>query len=70
MSKLTNDEGKRNWIESKHDIADVLNLTKEAKLRYDEKGDSKAFEWLSKFSFRVQYYGVIMDTVGNFLTAS
>lgn len=70
MSKLTEDEDKRNWINSKHDIADVLKVTNEAKLRYDGKGDSKAFEWLSKFSYRVQYYGVIMDTVGKPLTAS
>jgi hypothetical protein len=63
VSKLTEDEDKRNWINSKHDISDVLKVTNEAKLRYDGKGDSKAFEWLSKLSYRVQYYGVIMDTV-------
>lgn len=55
-SKLTEDEAKRKWIESKHDITDVLNLTSEAKSRYDGKGDSKAFEWLLKFSYRIQYY--------------
>jgi hypothetical protein len=70
ISKLTEDEAKRRWLESRHDITDVLNLTSEAKSRYDGKGDSKAFKWLSKFSYRIQYYGTIMDTVWNPLTSS
>jgi hypothetical protein len=63
ISKLTKDGSKIEWIKSKHGIAQVLELADGAKRRYEAKADSKAFEWLSKFSSRLQYYGTIMDTV-------
>lgn len=62
-SKLTKDEGKRDWIHGNHGISDIWKLADQAKETYEGKEESRLSEWISKFSCRIQYYRPIMDTV-------
>ncbi|KAF2472742.1 uncharacterized protein BDR25DRAFT_341607 [Lindgomyces ingoldianus] len=62
-SNLTQDECKRIWLQEKTSLQDVQKAVQEAKEAYDSSKHSRPREWLSKLSYRVLFYGNILDVL-------
>jgi hypothetical protein len=59
-TKLTDDEFKKNWIDSKGSMNEIENIVIQAKEKYEHSKKGKARKWLSSFAARVIHYGAIM----------
>ncbi len=61
---LTSDERKRSLAFGATSLEDLQRTIVAAKTKYDaQQKDHRTSKWLSKFSYRVRYYGNIMDVL-------